>query len=573
MTWNTKVVARIGCAGVLLVLVSCAGVVEGRYDSDTVWIDRPLYFPTQEGMARVDAGAWRVATAGADRMRLVPAEGNAEVTLIARAGNHGEVLDSPHAFRERIDGEDAVRVVLQLPDDRAFEAVGSFDPVRRRGGLLPSRTLVPLNQPDLFVSAIDLDPAAPGTTDRLSITITAQNGGTATCSVPLLAVTIRNAVSGRQLVSQTRSLPPLDAGSWRKESWELPAQPAGHYEVVASASPTNATSDSDPDNNERKESFGVLQRVPVISTHPVDTSVWEGRALRLEVSAWGAEPLSYQWLLSGEEVDGATSPVFERVVTTADAGPWRCEVTNGYGKATSAAADVSVWLPPTIEVQPASQTVNLGDAVSLTVAASGHQPMTYQWQRDRQDIDGATDSTYTIDSADEVDAASYRCLVGNEGGTAESSAATLQVMLPPTLVPQPDLEAEFVRLLNEARVERGLIGLTVDARLSVPARAHTEDMASVGTLSHDDSDGTTYTERLEACGLSWRGYELLYAGAAAAAGPEQALASFMESEAHAPMIFDPDMRRIGVGCVETDRCTFLIAEGTFYFWTVILDLE
>lgn len=82
---------------------------------------------------------------------------------------------------------------------------------------------------------------------------------------------------------------------------------------------------------------------------------------------------------------------------------------------------------PTIDTQPLSQTVDEGDEVSFTVVASGSETLSYQWQKDEVDIDGATSATYTIASAAAADEGDYRCVVTNSVGSATSDTATLTV--------------------------------------------------------------------------------------------------------------------------------------------------
>lgn len=94
---------------------------------------------------------------------------------------------------------------------------------------------------------------------------------------------------------------------------------------------------------------------------------------------------------------------------------------------------------PNVSQQPQSQTVAAGSEVSFTVAASGAGSLNYQWQRNGDDIDGATNPAYTIDAAAPGDAGQYRVVVSNEIGTATSSSATLVVTDPSGSLPVPTI--------------------------------------------------------------------------------------------------------------------------------------
>src|SRR5205823_13265607 len=71
-----------------------------------------------------------------------------------------------------------------------------------------------------------------------------------------------------------------------------------------------------------------------------------------------------------------------------------------------------------------------GASVTFSVLASGDQPLGYQWQRNNQDITGATASTYTIANVQPFNAAAYTVIVSNSLGTVTSASATLVVHEP-----------------------------------------------------------------------------------------------------------------------------------------------
>jgi M6 family metalloprotease-like protein len=92
---------------------------------------------------------------------------------------------------------------------------------------------------------------------------------------------------------------------------------------------------------------------------------------------------------------------------------------------------------PAITTAPQSQTINVGQIVTFSVVASGTAPFTYQWRKGSANILNATSPTFTINNAQTSDAGSYDVVVGNASGTTTSSAATLTVLVPATIVTQP----------------------------------------------------------------------------------------------------------------------------------------
>lgn len=85
-------------------------------------------------------------------------------------------------------------------------------------------------------------------------------------------------------------------------------------------------------------------------------------------------------------------------------------------------------MPPQITQHPAAQTINLGGTATFAVAATGSQPLVYQWQENDVDIAGATAPSYTTPPATRSDNNdTYRCRVTNATGSVTSNAARLTV--------------------------------------------------------------------------------------------------------------------------------------------------
>jgi sugar lactone lactonase YvrE len=84
--------------------------------------------------------------------------------------------------------------------------------------------------------------------------------------------------------------------------------------------------------------------------------------------------------------------------------------------------------PPSITLQPISQSVDIQGSVSFSVTAGGAQTLTYQWFKNGSPISGATSPTLTLSNIQDSDAASYTVVVANDVGIATSNAATLTVL-------------------------------------------------------------------------------------------------------------------------------------------------
>ncbi|HVF28143.1 MAG TPA: PQQ-dependent sugar dehydrogenase, partial [Pyrinomonadaceae bacterium] len=83
---------------------------------------------------------------------------------------------------------------------------------------------------------------------------------------------------------------------------------------------------------------------------------------------------------------------------------------------------------PSVSAHPASQTVAEGQPATFSVTATGTAPLSYQWQRDGNNIAGANASSYTTPPTIAADTgARFRCVVSNSSGSATSNEAVLTV--------------------------------------------------------------------------------------------------------------------------------------------------
>ncbi len=185
---------------------------------------------------------------------------------------------------------------------------------------------------------------------------------------------------------------------------------------------------------------------PTIVAQPVNQTVNAGGESFFLVTAQGSVPLVYQWQKDSVDLPGQTTHLLElKNVTAADAGGYRCLVTNRAGGAISTVVTLTVnptATPPTISVQPQSLAVVAGQPAELGVEAAGDAPLSYQWSKDGVVLEGATNASLTLPSASAADVGAYTVAVANPGGTVVSQPATLSLLVLPAITQQPaDLTA------------------------------------------------------------------------------------------------------------------------------------
>ncbi len=113
-----------------------------------------------------------------------------------------------------------------------------------------------------------------------------------------------------------------------------------------------------------------------------------------------------------------------------------------------------------------------------------------------------------------------------------------------------DYVNQILALVNEARAQNGLNGLTIDAKLSAAALAHSSDMACSNQISHTGSDGSSWYDRVKAQGFAnyVTARENIYAGTPDFGGDAKgAFTWWMNSQIHRDNILYATVTRIGIG--------------------------
>jgi hypothetical protein len=103
--------------------------------------------------------------------------------------------------------------------------------------------------------------------------------------------------------------------------------------------------------------------------------------------------------------------------------------------------------PPQILTQPKTPVdAFVGNTITLSVAATGPDPIQYQWTKDGMDLEGATATNFAISDAQVSDSGVYAVTVTNPGGTVTSSNAVVTVTLPtepPIIGPPAVVDGNF----------------------------------------------------------------------------------------------------------------------------------
>jgi hypothetical protein len=97
--------------------------------------------------------------------------------------------------------------------------------------------------------------------------------------------------------------------------------------------------------------------------------------------------------------------------------------------------------PPLITVQPADRNVAAGQLAAFSVAATGVEPLSYQWWFNSAKLAGQTSASLVLFNVQPSQAGAYFVVVSNIAGMATSRLALLTVPAPPAIVGQPRSQA------------------------------------------------------------------------------------------------------------------------------------
>ncbi len=150
--------------------------------------------------------------------------------------------------------------------------------------------------------------------------------------------------------------------------------------------------------------------------------------------------LSYQWYFGTNLIPGATLPVLTRTnLQPSDAGTYKCLVTNACGFNYSPDFTLTVVVPPAITLQPVKVSTCLNGVATLTAAASGTGPLTYQWYKGvfpgtpvvdaAGHIAGSTTPVLTFSNMVYTDTARYYLVVTGPNGCVTAQTNTVKISM------------------------------------------------------------------------------------------------------------------------------------------------
>ncbi len=180
---------------------------------------------------------------------------------------------------------------------------------------------------------------------------------------------------------------------------------------------------------------GIVAQPQSVTVQPITNIATN---VTISVNATGSPPLFFQWRLAQAILPGATNATLTlSSVTPAQSGNYDVVVSSTGGAVTSQVAVVTVLpalIPPAITSQPQTWIASAGENVLFGVAATGTEPLCYQWRFNGGPMDGETNRSLRLTSVTADQSGNYSCVVTNLAGSVTSGNASLTVSAPPRLL-------------------------------------------------------------------------------------------------------------------------------------------
>jgi hypothetical protein len=202
-------------------------------------------------------------------------------------------------------------------------------------------------------------------------------------------------------------------------------------EIAQVAFWTNALSPSDI-----QSLFTAAGVAPYFWLQPASATNNAGVNIAIATGVRGSQPISYQWYQNTALLPNQTNENLSFSPASANnSGNYYLVASNSFGAVTSAVVDLIIYGPPVVQQQsPTDMEIFSGASPALHVAASGAEPLSYQWSLNGVPIPNATNSSYTASNVQS--SGTYGCVVSNSINTASIAPISLTV-LPDPAAPYP----------------------------------------------------------------------------------------------------------------------------------------
>jgi parallel beta-helix repeat protein len=181
----------------------------------------------------------------------------------------------------------------------------------------------------------------------------------------------------------------------------------------------------------------VLATKPSFVLQPLPAASVAGSNVVFTSLAIGSDddlnPLSYAWYFQNNGIAGQTNAdLLLSNITAMNQGAYYAVASNSYGVATSAVAQLTVYLPPSFQTGLSNQVVTVGRTIVLSAGATGTPPLAYSWNFNTTQLSN-TAASLSMTNITPRQAGFYSVTVTNQYGSI-SSTGRVSVFLRPSQV-------------------------------------------------------------------------------------------------------------------------------------------
>lgn len=198
----------------------------------------------------------------------------------------------------------------------------------------------------------------------------------------------------------------------------------------------------------------TVNTVPQITAHPsASVLAVSTQNVTLSVTATGTPTPTYQWQKDGVAISGATGATLTlSALQVSASGSYRCVVTNSVGSVNSNPCVLTVYAETNLAIrtQPLSQSLALGNNLTLSAFPTSIQPISYQWLKGGEAISGATGASYSIPAVSAGDAGNYQCQVRDTDEILLTNIASVTVYNDTALAIRSQPAAQVIVVGNSA---------------------------------------------------------------------------------------------------------------------------
>ena len=183
-----------------------------------------------------------------------------------------------------------------------------------------------------------------------------------------------------------------------------------------------------------------------ITSQPQDATVSTNDPATFTVAATGTAPIGYQWYSYGNSTNNTPVAITDATnasytinsAQSSDTGLYAVVVSNSYNSVLSRFATLIVGNVAPVLNGPFNQTVIQGSnaTFSASVVIANPQP-TFQWRTNGVDVPGATANSLTLSNVPFALDGTTVSIVASNAADVVTNSATLTVIVPPAITPQP----------------------------------------------------------------------------------------------------------------------------------------